>query len=179
MLIGLRELELHKISFNVEVAPGDIEYDNQVTQASRLHAEGRADLLSASVGEIRVTGQLQVTMNAPCDRCLETASVTVDKQFDLVYLPSEDEAAGGEDEISQAAVEVGFYDGPGVELNDVLREVILLAMPMQLVCSAACKGICPECGQNRNQADCGCRPTAVDDRWSKLKQFRVEPGLPQ
>jgi uncharacterized protein len=179
MFIGLKQLELGSVRFAVDVPAGQIEFDNQVTQASALHAEGRAELLSALIGEIRVQGKLGVTMNAPCDRCLETALVTVDNTFDLIYMPADQEALGGENEVEKGAVDVGFYEGNGLQLNDVLREVVLLAMPMQLVCSAECKGICPECGQNRNHGDCGCRPAARDDRWSKLKQFLPEAGLPQ
>ncbi len=62
---------------------------------------------------------------------------------------------------------MGFYEGDGVELNDVLREFVLLTLPMQRVCSEDCKGICPECGQNRNQKECAClglRPTTAGRR---------------
>src|SRR5205814_8075012 len=60
--------------------------------------------------------------------------------------------------------EIGFYEGVGLELNDVLREFVLLALPMQRLCSENCKGICPECGQNRNQNECSCRTTVGDNR---------------
>ncbi|MGA8029921.1 MAG: DUF177 domain-containing protein, partial [Bryobacteraceae bacterium] len=94
--------------------------------------------------------------------------------FDLVYMPSAEATAGGEDEIDQGGIEVGYYDGNGIALNDVLREVVLLALPMRLVCDEACKGICPVCGQDRNQRDCACQVAAADDRWSKLKALRAE-----
>ena len=56
-----------------------------------------------------------------------------------------------------------------MELNDVLREFVLLALPMQRVCSEDCKGICPVCGQNRNQKECQLPVrTRVDDRWAAL-----------
>ena len=61
--------------------------------------------------------------------------------------------------------------GDGIELNDVLREYILLALPMQRVCSESCKGICPVCGQNRNLKECGCQLRAGDDRWAALKNL--------
>ncbi len=111
-----------------------------------------------------------------CDRCLEAATVPVDRQFDLVYVPSDQTRTDGEAEIDEAGIEVGYYEGSGLTLNDVLREVVLLALPMQLVCSEACKGICPSCGGNLNQRECGCRPEPQDDRWSKLKSFRAEAG---
>lgn len=172
MFIGLRELQLQTVRFDVDIPPGEIDFDAKLTQNSTLHAEGSAQLISQSLGEIRVNGDLKVSMQATCDRCLEPASFPVASDFDLVYMPSAGAAKGGEDEVDKAAVEVGYYEGSGLELNDILREVVLLALPMQLVCSEECKGICPICGQNRNQQECGCHLEAVDDRWSKLKAFR-------
>jgi uncharacterized protein len=114
-------------------------------------------------------------MQATCDRCLETADFPIENQFDLLYMPA-DTGKGGEDEIDHAAIEVGFYEGNGLALEEILREVVLLAVPMQLICREDCKGICPICGQNRNQRDCGCQTEAVNDRWSKLKTLRAEVG---
>jgi uncharacterized protein len=101
----------------------------------------------------------------------------VDRSFDLVYVPAEEAPGAGEDEVDAAGLEVGYYNGRGIELNDVLREVVLLALPMRVVCSEECKGICPVCGQNRNMKDCGCQPVSVDDRWNKLKSLKSEIGL--
>ena len=176
MLITLQELQLHSVRFSVDIPAGEIDFDNKVAQSSILHAEGVADLVSHSLGDIRLQGQLQVTVSAPCDRCLEPVSQPIRSPFNLVYVPASEAAEGGEEEIDDAAVEVGFYEGNGVQLNDVLREVVLLALPMQLVCNENCKGICPVCGQNRNQQACACHTTAADDRWSKLKDLRTESG---
>jgi uncharacterized protein len=176
MFIGLHELEVHPVRFKVEIPAGQFEYDSKITQASGLRAEGTAQLLNHSLGEIRVQGNLNVTVEATCDRCLELARFPIENTFDLVYMPAATTKAGGETEIDEAGVEVGYYEGNGLALNDVLREVVLLAIPMQLVCSEECKGICPVCGQNRNQLECGCHEEAFDDRWSKLKSFRAELG---
>ena|SRR5579875_2051789 len=175
MFISLQQLERRPVRFDVDVPSGDIEFDSKLTQVSELHAEGSAQLLNHSMGEIRIQGKLKVTVQATCDRCLEPALFVIDKPFDLVYMPG-GESGGGEDEIDAAAIEVGFYEGNGLALNDILREVVLLALPMQFVCREACKGICPVCGQNRNQRECGCHSEATDDRWSKLRDFRAEIG---
>ncbi len=175
MFISIQQLEVKTVRFKSEVPPGEIVYDDNTIQASPLQVEGSAHLLSRSLGEIRVEGKLNVRISAHCDRCLESTTIPVDRHFDLVYLPSE-EATGGEVEIDEGAIEVGYYEGPGIELNDVLREVVLLALPMQVVCSEVCKGICPSCGESRNVRDCGCQPEPLDDRWSKLKNFRAEAG---
>lgn len=176
MFISLQELQLRPVRFQVDIPPGEIEYGNNITQISVLHAEGSARLLNHSLGEIRIEGKLGVTGEAVCDRCLESAAFPIDKAFDLVYMPSDEAAGGSEKEVDQAAIEVGYYEGGGLRLNDVLREVVLLALPMQFVCSEACKGICPACGGNRNQHDCNCHAEIADERWSKLRNFWAEAG---
>ena len=55
-----------------------------------------------------------------------------------------------------------------MELEDILREQVLLLLPMQRVCREDCKGICPICGKDRNEAECHCKVQAADDRWKAL-----------
>jgi len=174
VFISLHKLEQSAVRFAVDVPPGEISFDEQMTQASPLHAEGVAEILHASLGEIRISGKLAVQMEAPCDRCLEPAAIPVAREFDLVYVPADEAQTAGEKEVDEAGIEVGYYEGSGLELNDVLREVVLLDLPMQVVCREDCKGICPGCGGNRNQRTCDCRTEAADDRWNQLKKFRVE-----
>jgi uncharacterized protein len=73
--------------------------------------------------------------------------------------------------IDEGEAEMGFYAGAGIELEEILREQILLLLPMQRVCSADCKGICPVCGRDRNESSCDCRVEAADDRWSALRKI--------
>ncbi len=130
-----------------------------------------AELVSELLLEIRVKGHVKVLIGADCDRCLEPATCPVDADFELYYRPVT-EGYGEEKVVDEDEAEMGFYEGDGVELNDVLREFILLTLPMQRVCSEDCKGICPECGQNRNQKECDCQKTSADDRWAALKSIK-------
>lgn len=175
MFFHVRELGLKPGVFNVELAPGEVDYlDEKVRQTGPLRASGKADLVSDTLGEIRFKGHMSVAMEADCDRCLEPASYALDADFELYYRPLS-EGYGEEvklNDLEKDEAEMGFYEGDGVELNDVLREYVLLALPMQRLCSESCKGVCPVCGQNRNQQQCGCKTTAVDDRWAALKQLQ-------
>ncbi len=171
MFINLQQLEQKPVQFKLEIPTGDIDFGSSIEQSSVLHAEGSAQLISHSLGEIRTVGKLDVTMATVCDRCLESTSFPLKMPFDLVYVPATTSAAG-EIEVDQAAIEVGFYEGPGIELNEVLREVVLLALPMQFTCSETCKGICAVCGQNRNQVECKCEQKPSDDRWNALRDLR-------
>ena len=172
MFFHVRDLELKPVRFDVELPPGTIEFlDPKLQQAAPLHASGQAELVMGSLGEIRVKGQVQVSLQAECDRCLEPARFPVDSSFELYYRPVA-EGYGEEKAIDAGEAEMGFYEGDGLELNDVLREFVLLALPMQKLCNENCKGICPICGQNRNQKECQCHAETSDDRWAALKSLK-------
>jgi uncharacterized protein len=85
------------------------------------------------------------------------------------------EEIGDEDEaaIDEGEAEMGFYELPGLELEDIIREKLLLQLPMQRVCSESCKGICPVCGANRNETACNCEAHPGDDRWMALKDLDI------
>jgi uncharacterized protein len=171
MFFHVRDLELRPARFEVNFAPGIIEFlDPKLHQTGDLKAAGKVELVTGALGEIRVKGHVSVPMEADCDRCLESARFPIDSDFELYYRPVA-EGYGEEVAIDQSELEMGFYEGDGIALEDVLREYVLLALPMQRVCNEFCKGICPVCGQNRNQKDCGCQAEAVDDRWEALKNI--------
>jgi uncharacterized protein len=174
MFLSVKEMELRKIRFDETFEPGQIEFASEnLEQISPLHAVGSAEVLKDSDGEVRVQGHYTVEFSAPCDRCLVTARHPLDAGFDLFYRPASVIAYDEEIEIDEGEAEIGFYDGGGMELEDILREQILLALPMQRVCSEDCKGICPVCGKNRNQSACDCHTNAGDDRWRALGNLEI------
>jgi len=120
---------------------------------------------------LRVKGRYNVEMVAQCDRCLARTRYPLQADFDLYYRPISDLPEEEEVKIDAADAEVEFYKD-GLELEDILREQVLLALPMQRVCSETCKGICPGCGKNRNETECDCKPV-VDDRWEALRNLEL------
>lgn len=174
MFFSVRELELRKAHFDVAFPPGEIEFfDKKLRQASVLTAEGSVELLGNTLGELRVRGHLDVDMEAECDRCLEPARIPLHSDFDLFYRPKPESGRPREEvEIDDGESQIAFYEGEGLDLGEILREHILLSLPMQRICGEDCKGICPACGQNRNVAACGCAPKPVDDRWAALKDLK-------
>lgn len=172
MFFRVQELELKAGRFDVEMSPGVIEFlDPKLRQIGPLKADGKVELVLGLLGEIRVKGHLAVVMEADCDRCLEPARVPIDSDFELYYRPVS-EGYGEEKAIDEEEAQMGFYEGDGLELNDVLREEVLLELPMQRICTESCKGICPVCGQNRNQIECACQASTADDRWAALKALK-------
>ena len=177
MVLKVQELELGKVHFDVSFPPGEVEYsDPGLRQVSALKAEGSAELLASTPGDIRVQGRLQVTMEVQCDRCLESAPQQIASEFDLFYRPAPSahhRHSAEEVEIDEGEVELAFYEGGGLDLQDILREHILLSMPMQRVCGETCLGICAVCGQNRNLTPCACQVKPADDRWASLKNLNT------
>ena len=174
MFLSVKELEIKKVRFAVTFPPGEIAYDQGSHQVTPLEVEGSAELLAHTLGEIRIKGHLKVTMATDCDRCLEPAEFPIDSDFDLFYRPEVQVEYGEEVEIDEGEAEIAFYEGGGIELKDVLREFVLLSLPMQRICREDCHGICPVCGLSRNLVSCGCDAKQVDERWSALKNLQVK-----
>jgi len=176
VFFSVQELEHRKVLFETSFPPGEIDFfDSHLSQLSDLETDGSLELLGNTLGEIRVQGKLKVVMGAECDRCLEAARIMVESAFDLFYRPAAPEHpphAAEEVKIDEGEAEIAFYED-GLELEDILREQILLSMPMQRVCSDTCRGICLVCGQNRNLVNCGCQAKPEDDRWAALKNLNV------
>ena len=175
MLLSVQEMEVRKIRFDGVFEPGKIDFSSSdMRQAGPLHAVGEAEILENTGGEVRVRGHLDVTMECDCDRCLGPARFAIDAPFDLFYQPNSSVADEDEIAIDEGQAEIGFYQGAGLELEDILREQVLLLLPMHRLCSEACLGICPICGKNRNEADCRCTAQPADDRWSGLRNLKLE-----
>jgi uncharacterized protein len=172
MFLSIKEMEVRKVRFDETFQPGEIDFSGaDVRQFSPLHAAGLAELLANTEGEVRIQGRLTVKLESECDRCLGRAEFPLDTCLDLFYRPSQSLNTADEVAIDEGEAEIGFYEGGGMELEDILREQIMLLMPMQRVCSPACKGICPVCGKNRNESACDCREEPVNDRWSALRKI--------
>ncbi len=171
MFFSLTELEHHPILFDVTYLPGEIAFVPEIRQHGPLRAEGQAELLRNTLGEIRVRGHLAVEMEADCNRCLEPALVPVSEDFDLFYRPVEKTGPHGEIHLADGEIDLAFYEGEGLALIDALREQIMLSLPMQIFCRPDCQGLCPTCGANRNLAPCACPVPAGNQRWSELHKL--------
>ena len=174
MFLNVRELELRKVRFDEDFPAGEMDFDSPIRQLGPVNAVGVAELLNNTLGEIRIRGRVKAELELSCDRCLEPVRFPIERDFDLFYRPA---PAKGETPhelaIDDGEAEIAFYEGLGLELSDVVREYILLSLPMQQVCDEACRGICPRCGENRNSAACSCTDEMVADRWAALREWKT------
>ena len=177
MFISLQELEHKRVEFSQQLAPDTLDLGKELRQSGVLNTKGRAELLEEHRGgrdvveDIRVLGSFSTTVEVPCARCMESVPTKVGGDFDLLYRPLGVDAGKDERSISEAETEIGYYSGEGVQLDDVLREQILLALPLRTVCGEACRGICPRCGKNLNVESCACEEQPPD-RWAALADIK-------
>jgi uncharacterized protein len=178
MLFTIQELLVHRIEFDQSFAPGEIDLGAELRQRTPLATRGRADLVEEHRGgregvvrDIRVVGSLSTEIEVNCARCLENVVRGVQRDFDLLYRPLGVDRRADEVAIHEADTEIGYYGGASLALEDVLREQVLLAVPIKLVCRDDCRGLCPHCGRNLNGEACNCSPPA-DDRWQALQDLK-------
>ena len=178
MFINIRELELHSVDFRENFRPEAIDYGPELRQKSDLVTSGRATLVEEhrgakeTVKDIRIVGDYRTRVETLCARCLEPVGRDLASDFDLLYRPLGVDAGPHERSVHEGDTEIGYYQGEGIELADVLREQVLLAVPIKTVCREECKGLCPHCGKNWNTGKCQCEEVAGDPRWDALKDLR-------
>ena len=137
--------------------------DEDFSEKTRLH---KHVLLSGEIFKIDdnliFTGTLNYMFACECARCLKKFDNTVKAKFQAAIVQKEDEES---DEIQFV-----ITDGK-VQLNEAIKQVIYLSMPMKSLCSKDCKGICPNCGVNLNYEKCQCENNLTDPRLEKLKDL--------
>ncbi len=158
--------------------PGPSTLARTCANCSRLRTAGRAQLVEEhhgkhqTVQDIRVAGDLSIRVEVPCARCLEPVVQNLKRDFDLLYRPQGTDAGKEELSITAADAEISYYQGEGLLLEDVLREQVLLALPLKALCRDDCKGLCMHCGKSMNEEECSCAEPMEDPRWLALKEIR-------
>ncbi|HEV3510576.1 MAG TPA: DUF177 domain-containing protein [Candidatus Sulfotelmatobacter sp.] len=178
MFLDIKELELHPLDFEEELQPDAIDLGGEARQRGPLKASGHAEVVEEHHGkhqiikDIRLRGQLSAGLELQCARCLEPVREDIKRDFELLYRPLGADAGRDELSVTDAEAEIGYYQGEGLLLEDVLREQLLLALPLKVTCREDCKGLCPQCGKNLNETQCSCSTQLEDPRWAALKDVR-------
>lgn len=123
---------------------------------------------------VRLKGSMRAETEVDCDRCLAPIRIPVETEFDVDYVPATDYASVETPELHENDLTVSIYDHETIDIDDLAREQVLLAMPSRSLCREDCKGLCPVCGINRNVQACQCESKEADPRWLTLKDLRLK-----
>lgn len=108
--------------------------------------------------EYYLTGNVKAVLNLNCDLCLEPFSFELLCDIEEIFVKSNDEES-----------EAWFFSDNIIDIEPAIVSNILLNMPMKVVCSNECKGLCPSCGHNLNDGDCGCNITYINPKFEMLR----------
>ncbi len=111
-------------------------------------------------GLFHISGTLDISCSTPCARCLKPTSVGLSIPFEERFAR---EYAAEDDEIY-------LYTGNEFALDPALNEAANMALPLRVLCKEDCQGLCPQCGADKNESECGCQ-AASDNAFSVLKQL--------
>jgi len=149
--------------------------------AKALHVEA---FLRKLEPRVLVAAKGTASLTAPCGRCLVPVDVDVPLDFEITYVPhapAEERNFHGEPDRGHVAasfepesVDEESYVGKVIDLDPAVREQLLLALPGYPVCKEGCKGLCPVCGTNLNERDCGCDRRVPDPRWAGLEKLKAK-----
>jgi len=178
MEFKVSELEREPINFDLELAPGAVDLGQEATQVGTLATSGQAEVLHEHrgpkdiVADIRLRGNFAGKFEVPCARCVEPVQIPLAAEFDLIFRPAAADAEATERSITAPETEIGYYLKDSLLLEDVLREQVLLSLPVRTLCKPDCKGLCQRCGANRNSQACSCEDGPSDPRWEALSGLR-------
>jgi uncharacterized protein len=170
MRIELENLGRGGGSFERTYQPDEVTFDEYglrllqpVSVAGRIRRRDR---------EVELRGKLATKAAMPCGRCLKSVELPIEVEFSERFTPAVAWKDEEQHELQTEDLDLSVFDGEGIELDDLVREEIILAMPGQALCQESCKGLCPDCGTDLNLSSCECAAKQIDSRWEKLRDLQ-------
>lgn len=169
MNLKLLELDHRKgeaLPFQTTLEPVELKRRHQELRGlSPVEVKGEA---SKQGNLYYIAGEMDADADFVCARCLQKFQIHMNVPFQEVFTASAEVAAQDQDG------ETFYVEGDEIELTPILEEDFLLEVPTVPLCRDDCKGLCPECGANRNETPCSCRTERIDPRWADLANFFAE-----
>ena len=153
------------LAADIDGAQIDLEEEGKIAGAA--HFEGE---LFCEGTKTHLRGTVTADVDVMCTRCAEPTRVRIDMPFEDVFVDAAEEVLEKELEVDGPALDEQLVQQPQIELTEIVREQILLDLPEQVLCREDCKGLCPQCGANRNLIDCDCGETDIDPPANKKRR---------
>ncbi|HKO97028.1 MAG TPA: DUF177 domain-containing protein [Pyrinomonadaceae bacterium] len=169
MRIELASLEGGRAALSHSYSEGELDLaDSGVHLISPPRVVGK---IAAVASKVKVSGQVTARVEVECDRCLKPIEFPVDSRFEVEYISTDQYQAQQDTELTEEDLDLAIFDGEAIDIDALVAEEVLLAVPDHRLCHEDCKGICPTCGADRNLSECGCDKAEIDPRWAGLKKL--------
>lgn len=170
MIVDLSEHQGSILPFDYTIGQDEIDLDLEEVHLTReIRVKGE---VTPHIAQTDVNGRIETAADVDCTRCLKPVPVNLAIDFDVAYVTPEHFASAREKEVGADDLKTDVLESTQLDLNEVVREQILLNLPEQVFCKEDCKGLCPKCGADRNLIDCKCEETEIDPRWAALKDLK-------
>jgi uncharacterized protein len=125
--------------------------------------------VTKTMQNLSLTADMHLPVHATCDRCLKNYDYEIDVHCDRLLAPlftsdrQREIEKGFEKEITKEDVKFSYFEGEEIDVGEILGEQIVLDQPMIYLCKPDCKGLCPQCGVNRNEQSCSCAIQSLEE----------------
>ncbi len=137
--------------YEVRVPPAEIDLTLEEAQfVGEIHGQLQ---LSRRVEDVYVKGNFSTSVEVECRCCVELITTSISGDIEVQFYPTD---VASSSDPWQADTGERYYLGDTIDLSEEVRQSLILEIPNWPLCSETCKGLCPQCGQNLNAADCGC-----------------------
>lgn len=170
MIIDLIAMEKSPHRFAATVAPAEIDLESEgVALKSGVRIEGS---VTRHIAQADVEGEIVAEVELECSRCLLPVEKALNFPFSVGFVAPEHYSEAKELELRADDLDVAILGDNKIDVAEIVREQILLNLPEPVYCREDCKGLCPQCGANRNLIDCKCEEKEIDPRWAALKNLK-------
>jgi uncharacterized protein len=172
--VDLGHLDGETLPLNGAFDPGDIDFSaDDLRQLAALEWSASVEKTG---GGARFSGELSTRIRLSCVRCVERVDETIHREFDLFFEQRESDLFKAHDEIEleESDTSTAFMVGTELFVDQVIREQVLLEVPMKPLCRPGCKGLCTFCGANLNNGPCGCEQVLVNPAFEPLLEFKKQ-----
>ncbi|MCD6305054.1 MAG: DUF177 domain-containing protein [Deltaproteobacteria bacterium] len=179
MIVRLKELLPGPRHFDLRFESGWWEVVNPEPDGQVLGLDGPLKVRLALSREGRyyaADGSLSGSVRARCDRCLEVYSHHVRSRFRLLLASPLPEPVAGDSALLEEDMSVEFLSDEEVNIDQLVREQLYLALPVKFLCHEGCRGLCSGCGANLNYETCTCPVPGGHPAFRKLEQLKVKMG---
>jgi len=172
MIVNLTTIKDVHHSFDFTIEPSEIDLgDETVELKTDVRVTGK---LKKGIVQTDVEGRISTAAQIECVRCLQPVEKLLEILFSAAFVTTENYTQATEAKLNEQDLEVSIFEGDRINLTELVREQILLALPEQVFCIEDCKGLCQKCSANRNLIDCNCEEKEVDPRWQGLRELKIK-----
>lgn len=173
MQIGLRDIPKQGLWLREELEPSKLALEDEGDFVGLVRLALDLDRFGEKV---RVEGLVRAVMAVDCHRCTEPYEQVVEARVQTIYQPRPPGQPAQHVELDEETLGLSYYDEELVDLAPLVRDIILLELPIALICSPDCVGLCASCGGRKDACDCAAQRAIASSPFAALAAKRRETG---